>query len=220
MAAISLDDIAFYHGPPQVSNRRPTQEPYSQNTTIAPKSYLPRDLPANDILGRDYNDQTIGKELTLGLRATAKLLGLPVASRTNDMPSTSDQPDPGHLDFPSLELLQATAHEGVAEGYPFMESYTQPWLWASDTELDLAIDEVSFDTSAGEESRPRVEDEAPGWDDFLPIERFTLQPAFIPCVDLSISPKDQGRCRPSYIFSRSAVGDNEGTHPEIIKNIC
>jgi len=174
MAAISLDDIAFYHGPPQVSNRQPTQEPCSQKTPIAPKLCLPRDLPANDILGRDYKDQTIGRELTLGLRATAKLLGLPVASRTNNMPSTSDQPGPRHLDFPSLELLQATAHEGVAEGYPLMEYYTQPWLWALEAKLDLAIDEVSFDISAGEASRPRVEDEAPGWDDFLPIERFTL----------------------------------------------
>jgi len=44
------------------------------------------------------------------------------------MPSISDQPGPRYLDFPSLELLQATAHEGVAEGYPLIEYYTQPWL--------------------------------------------------------------------------------------------
>ena len=55
------------------------------------------------------------------------------------------QPDPEHLDFPSLELLQATAHEGAGEGYPFMEYHTQPWVWASDVSPELAFDEVSFD---------------------------------------------------------------------------
>lgn len=220
MTAISLDNIAFYHGPPQVSDRRPTQEPYSRNTPIAPMLSLPRDLPANGIPGRDYEDQALGMELILRLRALAKLLGFPVVSVTDNRASMQGQPDPEHLDFPSLELLQATAHEGAGEGYPFMEYYTQPWVWASDVNSELAFDEVSFDMSVGEESRPGVEVGAPGWDDFIPIERFSLQPAFIPCVDLSTSAEDQGSCRPSYIRPQSVFGDNAGTHHNLHEGIC
>lgn len=117
------------------------------------------------------------------------------------MSSILSQPRPDHLDFPNLELIQATLHGG--ERYSLSE-YGTPWQRPSDVSLE------SLDMFAGEVQSPEGDGGVLGKDEFIPIERFSFQSDFISCVDLSKSAEGTASWSLPYIHSRSVLGDSEG----------
>ncbi len=83
------------------------------------------------------------------------------------MSSIPGQPCPDHLNFPSLELIQATVHGGVGERYSLSE-YGTPWQWPSDVSLEC------LDMFASEVQSPEGDGGVLGKDEFIPIERFSF----------------------------------------------
>ena len=156
---ISLDDNIFYHGPPQ----RPTQP---RLRTLAPpliptpaNLFYPTGLPTAGAI----NDQT----------------SFPAANINAEIFGTGEA-RAEHRNFPSLELILATAHKGVGQASSLLDFDTQ-WQW----------DLMGLDSSnIGKKIEPDGDDGSPGNDIFLPMESFSLHPDFIPCLDLSESAKD------------------------------